>query len=76
MCLFGMYETPQLVELAFADMQIVPEIQHDYATVARHPMQPGTDRVLVHLDDSRGRAQRIAFRQRAHCGLKNRWISI
>src|SRR5438128_1182757 len=30
-----MHETPQLVELAFADMQIVPEIQHDGATVVR-----------------------------------------
>src|SRR6266568_6454783 len=76
MCLLGMHETPQLVELACADMQIVPEIQHDSATVARHPMPPGTDRVLVHVDDSRGRVQRMAFRQRAHRGLKNRWISI
>src|SRR3989442_15075849 len=76
MCLLGMHETPQLVELAFAYMQIVPEIQHDYATVARHPMPPGTDRVLVHVDDSRGRAQRMAFCQRTHCGLTNRWIGL
>src|SRR3977135_2877852 len=57
-------------------MQIVPEGQHDCATVARHPMQPGTDRILVHLTDSRGRAQRVALRQCAHCGLKNRRIGI
>src|SRR6266852_4094526 len=70
MRLLGMYKTPQLVKLAFAHMQIVPEVQHDCATVACNPMQPGTDRVLVYLDDSCGRAQRIAFRQRAHRGLK------
>ena len=48
MRLLGMHETPQLVELAFAHMQIVPEGQHDGATVACHPMQPGTDRILIH----------------------------
>src|SRR5216683_1282667 len=71
----GMHETPQLVELAFAHMQIVPEVQQDGATVARHPMQPGTDRVLIHLDDSRSGAQRIASAS-AHRGLKNRRISL
>jgi hypothetical protein len=62
MRLLGMHVTLQLVKLAFAHMQIVPEVQYDGATVARHPMQPGADGILVHLDDSRGRAQRIAFR--------------
>ena len=52
----GMHETPQLVELAFAHLQIVPEVQQDSTTVARHPMQPGTDRILVHLDDACRRA--------------------
>jgi hypothetical protein len=72
----GMPETPQRLELAFAHMQSVPEVQPDGATVARHPMQPGTDRILVHLDDAGGRAQGIAFRQRPHCGLTNRRIGL
>ena len=68
----GMHETPQLVKLALAHMQIVPEVQEDGATVAGHSMQPGTDRVLVDLDDACRRADRIAFRSCPHGRLKNR----
>src|SRR5262249_32401042 len=64
MRLFGLHETPQLVQLACTHMQSAPEVQHDGATVAGNPMQPGPDRLLVPLDNAGGRAQRIAFRPR------------
>ena len=54
----------------------MPEVQHDGATVACNPMQLGTDHILVHVDDACRRADRIAFCERTHCGLKHRRIGL
>jgi hypothetical protein len=50
----GMHATPHRIALACAHRQIVPEGQHEGATVARHPMPPGTDRLLGHVDAAGG----------------------
>ena len=47
----GMHETPQLVELAFPHMQVVPQGKHNCAAVVRDTIEPGVDRVFVHLDN-------------------------
>ena len=50
---FGMHETPQLVELAFGDVEVVPQGEHDRTAVACDPIQPSADRIFVHLHDPR-----------------------
>ena len=64
----GRHDTPPRLAWACAPRPIVPAVPHDGATVTRDPRPPGTDRLRVHGDDSRGRAPRMAFRQRAHRG--------
>ena len=76
MLFFGIHETPQLVELAFAHMQIVPERQHNHAAVTSSAREPGADGVLTHLDDPPGRTQRITFRQGADRKLENRPLGL
>src|SRR5262249_39608490 len=49
MCFLRMHETPQLIELAFTHMQIVPQGEHNRAAVACDSIEPSTDRVFVHL---------------------------
>jgi hypothetical protein len=58
----GVDETPSLVELAFPHVQVVPQGEHDHATVACDTIEPGTNCILVYLDDPRRGTQRIAFR--------------
>jgi hypothetical protein len=45
------HKTPQLVELACPHVQVAPQGEHDSAAVARDPIEPGAERVFVHLDD-------------------------
>src|SRR4030095_10019970 len=42
----GVHETPQLVELAFSDVEVGPQGEHDHTAVACDPLQPSADRVF------------------------------
>jgi hypothetical protein len=64
----GRHDTPPRLAWACAPRPIVPAGPPDGATVTRDSRPPGTDRLLVHVDDSRGRAPRMACRPRAPRG--------
>ena len=70
-----MDKTPQLIQLAFAYMQVLPEIQHHAAAVLGRPIQPRAGRILVKLHNPCSTPQGIAFRQRTDRRLKNAGIS-
>lgn len=72
----GRHDTPPRVALACAPMPIVPEVPQGGTPVARHPRQPGTDRLLVHVDDASRCAYGLAFRSCPHRGLKNRRLGL
>jgi hypothetical protein len=69
-----MDKTPQLIQLTLADRQPLPQIQQEVATMTGGPIQPGTDRILVNVDDPCGTAQRISFGQGANRDVKNGWV--
>ena len=74
--LVGRHDTPPRVEVACPHRPSVPAGQQDRATGARHPRPPGTNWILVHWDAARGRAPRLACRQRTHRGRKHGRIGL
>jgi hypothetical protein len=66
-----MHKAPEFVQLAFEDMEISPQVEHDQAAVLRGSIQPCTNRVFIDLDDPCRRPDRISFRQCPHRCLKN-----
>ncbi len=74
--LFGMDKAPQLVQLAFAHGQVLPQIQHHPPTLLGRSVQPRAGRIFIDLDNPPGRPQRIALRQRADGGFKLRRLGI
>jgi hypothetical protein len=56
-----MHETPEFVQLAFQDRQLLPERKHDQATVTGGTMEPIAGSVFVDLNDASGAAEGIFF---------------
>ena len=56
---FLAHETPQLIQLAFGDVELVEQEGGYRPTVAARLVQPGTHRVLVNVDDASGAAEGI-----------------
>jgi hypothetical protein len=40
MALLGMHKAPEFVQLAFEDMEVSPQLEHDQAAVLCCPIQP------------------------------------
>jgi len=68
---FGMDKTPQLIQLTLADRQLLPQIQHDVATMLGGLIQPGTERIVINMHDPCGTAQGISVGQGANRNVKN-----
>lgn len=71
MVVLGADKAPQFVQLAFGHWQVPPMTQYDQATMLLSgPVQLGTDRIFVDLDDPCRTLDGISLRQGAHRQLK------
>ena len=70
---FRLDNTPPLVQLTRAEGQLWPPIQGHKSTLLGGAIEPGTHGILIHLihlDDPRGRPDRMALRQGANGQFK------
>ena len=74
--LLGMHKAPELVQLAFNDMEVAPQGKHHQAAVWSGSLHPCATGVFVDLDNTSRRPDRIACRQCPHRPLKNRWVCV
>jgi len=66
-----MHKAPELVQLAFNDMEVAPQGKHHRSAVLGRSIQPCTHGIFVHLDDACRRTDRIAFCSCPHRRSKN-----
>jgi hypothetical protein len=71
-----MHETPELVQLALAHLQIAPEVAQHSAAMRRRTIKPCTNGVLINLHDAGRRTERISLRQRPDRRLENRLVGV
>jgi hypothetical protein len=62
MLVFRLEKAPQFVQLPLSAGQLLPHIESDKPTLLGGAIEPGTHGICIHLDDSRGCPDRMAFR--------------